>query len=92
MNEKLLFLTSTVSRLCLTGPETRSEPNTDFTAEKMISYIGGELHRLEAVADEIIAIKDLRDRLIKKIYPSTPRSASINYTEKSTSRKEKGHV
>lgn len=41
-----------------------SEMNTEFTADKMISYIGApELHRLEDVADEMIAILDLRDRL-----------------------------
>jgi len=43
-----------------------SEMNTDFTADRMISYIGGEKHRLEDVADEMVAIKDLRDRLIDK--------------------------
>ena len=43
-----------------------AEMNTDFTAERMISYIGGEKHRLEDVADEMVAIKDLRDRLINK--------------------------
>lgn len=54
-----------------------SEMNTDFTAEKMISYIGGELHRLEDVADEMIAIKDLRDRLINK-HISEHAQVSIN--------------
>ena len=39
----------------------------EFTADKMISYIGApELHRLEDVADEMIAILDLRDRLRNK--------------------------
>ena len=43
-----------------------AEMNTDITAERMISYIGGEKHRLDEVADEMIAIEDLRDRLINK--------------------------
>ena len=42
------------------------EMNTDFTAEKMMHYIAGGKHRLEDVADEMLAIKDLRDRLIDK--------------------------
>ena len=54
-----------------------AEMNTDFTAERMISYIGGEKHRLEDVADEMIAIKDLRDRLINK-HISEHAQASIN--------------
>ena len=40
--------------------------STDFTAEKMLRYISGEKHRLEDVADEMIAIKELRDRLVDK--------------------------
>ena len=43
-----------------------SEMNTDFMAEKMIKYIGGEKHRLEDVADEMIAIREFRDRLVNK--------------------------
>lgn len=42
------------------------EMNTDFTAEKMMNYIAGEKKRLEDVADEMLAIKDLRDRLVNK--------------------------
>ena len=54
-----------------------AEMSTDFTAEKMISYISGERHRLEDVADEMIAIKDLRDRLVDK-HISEHAQASIN--------------
>lgn len=54
-----------------------AEMNTDFTAERMISYIGGEKHRLEDVADEMVAIKDLRDRLINK-HISERAQVSIN--------------
>ena len=43
-----------------------AEMNTDFTAEKMMRYISGEKKRLEDVADEMLAILDLRDRLINK--------------------------
>ena len=42
------------------------EMNTDFTAEKMMHYVSGEKKRLEDIADEMVAIKDLRDRLINK--------------------------
>ena len=42
------------------------EMNTDFTAERMMYYISGEKKRLEDVADEMLAIKDLRDRLVEK--------------------------
>ena len=42
------------------------EMNTDFTAERMMHYVSGEKKRLEDVADEMVAIKDLRDRLINK--------------------------
>jgi Flp pilus assembly CpaF family ATPase len=42
------------------------EMNTDFTAERMMYYVSGEKKRLEDVADEMLAIKDLRDRLIDK--------------------------
>ena len=54
-----------------------SEVNTDFTAERMISYIGGGKHRLVDVADEMIAIKELRDRLVNK-HISEHAQASIN--------------
>ena len=54
-----------------------AEMNTDFTAERMISYIGGEKHRLEDVADEMVAIKDIRDRLINK-HISEHAQVSIN--------------
>ena len=43
-----------------------AEMNTDFTAERMMHYVSGTKKRLEDVADEMIAIKDLRDRLINK--------------------------
>ena len=42
------------------------EMNTEFTAEKMMRYIAGEKHRLEDVADEMLAIKEFRDRLVDK--------------------------
>ncbi len=54
-----------------------AEMNTDFMAERMISYIGGEKHRLEDVADEMVAIKALRDRLVDK-HISEHAQASIN--------------
>ena len=43
-----------------------SEMNTDFTAERMISYISREYHRLEDIADEMMAIRDFRDRIVEK--------------------------
>lgn len=43
-----------------------SEMNTDFTADRMMSYVFGEKHRLEDVADEMLAIIELRDRLVHK--------------------------
>ena len=43
-----------------------AEMSTDFTAEKMMSYVSGNKKRLEDVADEMIAIKELRDRLVSK--------------------------
>lgn len=42
------------------------EMSTDFTAERMMNYVSGEKKRLEDIADEMVAIKDLRDRLINK--------------------------
>ena len=54
------------------------ELNTDFTAERMISYIGGrDMHRLEDVADEMVAILDFRDRQINK-HITEHAQASIN--------------
>ena len=43
-----------------------AEMSTDFTAERMMHYVSGPKKRLEDVADEMIAIKDLRDRLKNK--------------------------
>ena len=54
-----------------------SEMNTDFTAERMISYISGNKPSLEDVADEMLAIKDFRDRLMDK-HISEHAQASIN--------------
>lgn len=54
-----------------------AEMNTDFTAGRMISYISGGKHRLEDVADEMVAIKDFRDRLVNK-HISEHAQASIN--------------
>ena len=53
------------------------EMNTDFTAEKMMSYASGEKKRLEDIADEMVAIKDLRDRLVNK-HISEHANKSIN--------------
>ncbi len=53
------------------------EMSTDFTAERMMHYVSGEKKRLEDVADEMIAIKDLRDRLINK-HISEHAQVSIN--------------
>ena len=53
------------------------EMNTDFTAEKMMNYVSGERKRLEDVADEMVAIKDLRDRLVSK-HISEHANISIN--------------
>ena len=53
------------------------EMNTEFTAEKMMYYVYGEKKRLEDVADEMVAIKDLRDRLINK-HISEHANISIN--------------
>ena len=43
-----------------------AEMNTEFTAERMMYYVSGSKKRLEDIADEMVAIKDLRDRLINK--------------------------
>ena len=53
------------------------EMSTDFTAERMMYYVSGEKKRLEDVADEMVAIKDLRDRLINK-HISEHTQVSIN--------------
>ena len=69
MSEKSKLLYELMLR---TGyPEEFSRPicaemSTDFTAERMMNYVSGPKKRLEDVADEMIAIKDLRDRLINK--------------------------
>ena len=55
-----------------------TEMSTDFTAERMMGYIaGGGMHSLEDVADEMLAIKSLRDRLVEK-HISEHAQASIN--------------
>ena len=69
--------------LCKGYPEEFSrliclEMNTDFTAERMMNYVVGEKKRLEDVADEMVAIKDLRDRLINK-HISEHANNSINH-------------
>ena len=38
------------------------EMNTDFAAERMMLYISRGKHRLEDVADEMVAINDFRER------------------------------
>ena len=56
-----------------------SEMNTEFTAERMISYIAAPGKRsLEDVADEMIAIKSFRDRLRDK-HIAENAQAKINY-------------
>ena len=54
-----------------------AEMNTDFTAERMISYISRGKHRLEDVADEMLAIRDLRGH-IKNKHISERAQASVN--------------
>ena len=54
-----------------------AEMNTDFTAEKMMHYVSGPKKRLEDVAGEMVAIKDLRDRLVNK-HISEHANRSIN--------------
>ncbi len=54
-----------------------AELNTDFTAERMISYISRGKHRLEDVADEMLAIRDLRDRIRDK-HIAEHAQASVN--------------
>ena len=53
------------------------EMSTDFTAERMMHYVSGEKKRLEDVADEMVAIKDLKDRLVNK-HISEHAQVSIN--------------
>ena len=53
------------------------EMSTEFTSEKMMRYISGEKHSLEEIADEMLAIKELRDRLVDK-HISEHAQASIN--------------
>lgn len=54
------------------------EMNTDFTAERMISYIcRQDRYRLEDIADEMLAIKDLRDHIANK-HISEHAQASVN--------------
>ena len=55
-----------------------AEMNTDFTAERMMNYISGPKKRLEDVADEMVAIKDLRDRLVSK-HITEHANQTINY-------------
>ena len=69
MNEKTKLLNDLMLRKGYPEAFTRlicAEMNTDFTAEKMIGYISRGKHRLEDVADEMLAIKELRDRLMNK--------------------------
>ena len=54
-----------------------AEMNTDFTAEKMMHYVSRPKKRLEDVADGMVAIKDLRDRLVNK-HISEHANRSIN--------------
>lgn len=55
-----------------------SEMNTDYTAERMLQYVSGwEMHRLEDIADEMLAIRSERDRLVDK-HISEHAQASIN--------------
>jgi Flp pilus assembly CpaF family ATPase len=54
-----------------------AEMNTDFTAERMMSYISRGEHRLEDVADEMLAIQELREK-IKDKHISEHAQASIN--------------
>lgn len=54
-----------------------AEMSTDFTAERMMLYVSGPQKRLEDVADEMVAIRDLRDRLVNK-HISEHAQSSIN--------------
>lgn len=69
MNEKTVMLYKLMLRKGYPEEFSRlicSEMNTDFTAERMMNYVSGPKKRLEDVADEMLAIKDFRDRLIDK--------------------------
>ena len=69
MNEKTKLLYDLMLRKGYPETFTRLicvEMNTDFTAERMISYISRGEHRLEDVADEMLAIMDLRDHIKNK--------------------------
>ena len=55
-----------------------TEMSTDFTADRMISYIGGNPKKpLEEVADEMLAIQSDRDRIRDK-HISEHAQAKIN--------------
>ena len=54
-----------------------TEMNTEFPAERMKHYVSGEIKRLEDIADEMVAIMDLRDRLVNK-HISEHANAKIN--------------
>ena len=57
-----------------------SEMHTDFTAERMISYIHRGPYRLEDIADEMLSIRDLRDRIVdKKIYEHMQSNINKHY-------------
>lgn len=43
-----------------------AEMSTDFTAEKMMSYVSGPKKRLEDVADEMVAIQDHNCEIISE--------------------------
>ena len=69
MSEKTKLLYDLMLRKGYPDAFTRlicAEMNTDFTAEKMMKYVSGGKKRLEDVADEMIAIKDFRDRMVNK--------------------------
>ena len=54
-----------------------AEMNTDFTAERMMSYISRGKHRLEDVEDEMLAIMDNQKKKKNK-HISEHAQASIN--------------
>lgn len=85
MNEKSKLLYELMLRKGYPGEFSRLvclEMNTDFTAERMMHYVSGEKKRLEDVADEMVAIKDLSDRLINK-HITEHANRSISKTGKS---------
>ena len=80
MNEKTKLLYDLMLRKGYPETFTRLicvEMNTDFTAERMISYISRGEHRLEDVADEMLAIMDLREH-IKNKHISEHAQAAVN--------------